>query len=120
MFFQAAICLCNLAYHGFIKQLLQHNAIEPFINILKSANPDIISFGLQFMDMAFRNFPESKNIFEQAEGVACLEALEYNYNAHIAERANAILDTYFMEDEDEEGAEQQSVQCLDDDKMFTS
>ena len=92
--------------------------MEPFVNVLKSANPDIISYGLQFIDMAFKIVPESRDGFEQAEGVACLEALEYNCNAHIAEHANTILDTYFMEEHDE-GPEGGNVPNLTDDKMFT-
>lgn len=54
------------------------------------------------MEMAFRNSPESRNIFEQAEGVACLEALEYNCNSDVCGYANELLDSYFMEEGNKE------------------
>ena len=69
-----------------------------FINIIKSLDQDTIITGLQFIEMALRNFPPSKEMFENAEGVACLEALEYNCNETVSQYANELLDTYFMEE----------------------
>lgn len=76
-----------------------------FVNILKSHDQDAILTGLQFAEMALRIFPESKNSFEEAEGVACLEGLEYNSNQTLRQYANDILDSYFMDEVDEEGEE---------------
>lgn len=72
--------------------------MDAFINIIKSPDQDTVVTGLQFIEMALRNFPASKESFEAGEGVACLEALEYNCNETICRYANELLDTYFMEE----------------------
>lgn len=77
--------------------------MEAFINIIKSPDQESVITGLQFFEMALRNFPTSKELFEVAEGVACLEALEYNCNETICRYANELLDTYFMEEGLDEG-----------------
>ena len=77
--------------------------MEAFINIIKSPDQDAVVTGLQFIEMALRNFPASKEMFESTEGVACLEALEYNCNETICQYANELLDTYFMEEGHDEG-----------------
>lgn len=77
--------------------------MEAFVNIIKSPDQDVVITGLQFIEMALRNFPASKELFEAAEGVACLEALEYNCNETICRYANELLDTYFMEEGQGEG-----------------
>lgn len=102
---EAAICLCNVAHHGpeYLKSVLDVGAMESFINIMKSPDQDTVITGLQFVEMSLRNFPSSKDLFEAGEGVACLEALEYNCNETICQYANELLDTYFMEEGPEEG-----------------
>lgn len=77
--------------------------MDAFINIIKSPDQDVVITGLQFTEMALRNFPASKELFEASEGVACLEALEYNCNETICHYANELLDTYFMEEGHDEG-----------------
>ena len=77
--------------------------MDAFINIIKSPDQDTIVTGLQFIEMTLRNFPASKEMFEVAEGVACLEALEYSCNETVAQYANELLDTYFMEEEADDG-----------------
>lgn len=101
---QACICLCNVAHHGpmYVKNLLDLGAMNSFINIIKSPDPDTIITGLKFIEMSLRNFPASKEMFEVAEGVACLEGLEYSDNETVAQYANELLDTYFMEEEPDE------------------
>lgn len=103
-FFQAALTLCNIAYHSsdFLKVILDHNGMTGFVNILKSHDQDTVLTGLQFSEMALRIFPESKHSFEEADGVACLEGLEYNCNETLRQYANELLDTYFMEEDVEE------------------
>ena len=98
--YQAAICLCNIAHHSpeYLKNVLDVGAMESFINIIKSPDQDTVVTGLQFIEMSLRNFPASKDLFEAAEGVACLEALEYSCNETICQYANELLDTYFMEE----------------------
>ncbi|KAL9959731.1 hypothetical protein ACROYT_G033083 [Oculina patagonica] len=102
---EAAICLCNISHHGpeYLKNVLDLGAMEAFVNIIKSPDQDVVITGLQFIEMALRNFPASKELFEAAEGVACLEALEYNCNETICRYANELLDTYFMEEGHEGG-----------------
>lgn len=101
---EACICLCNVAYHGpiYVKNVLDLGAMNSFINIIKSPDPDTIITGLKFIEMSLRNFPASKEMFEVAEGVACLEGLEYSDNETVAQYANELLDTYFMEEEPDE------------------
>ena len=97
--------MCNVAHHGpeYLKSVLDVGAMESFINIMKSPDQDTVITGLQFVEMSLRNFPASKDLFEAGEGVACLEALEYNCNETICQYANELLDTYFMEEGPEEG-----------------
>lgn len=97
--------MCNISHHGpdYLKSVLDVGAIEAFINIIKSPDQESVITGLQFFEMALRNFPASKESFEAAEGVACLEALEYNCNETICRYANELLDTYFMEEGLDEG-----------------
>lgn len=97
---QAAICLCNIAHHGpeYLKRALELGAMDAFINIIKSPDQDTIVTGLQFVEMALRNFPASKEMFETGEGVACLEALEYSCNETVAQYANELLDTHFIDE----------------------
>jgi len=111
---EAAICLCNISHHGpdYLKSVLDSGAMEAFINIIKSPDQESVITGLQFFEMALRNFPTSKELFEVAEGVACLEALEYNCNETICRYANELLDTYFMEeglDEDDNDDDKDSA-----------
>ena len=113
---QAAICLCNIAHHGpeYLKKAIDLGAMDAFINIIKSPDHDTIITGLQFVEMALRNFPASKEMFETGEGVACLEALEYSCNETVAQYANELLDTHFIYEEahgDEEidGGEEHGV-----------
>lgn len=102
---EASICLCNIAHHGaeYLKNVLDAGAMNAFINIIKSPDQDTIVTGLQFIEMALRNFPASKELFEVGEGIACLEALEYSCNETVAQYANELLDTYFMEQEADDG-----------------
>ena len=85
-----------------MKNVLDLGAMNSFINVIKSPDPDTIITGLKFIEMSLRNFPASKEMFEVAEGVACLEGLEYSDNETVAQYANELLDTYFMEEEPDE------------------
>lgn len=104
MTFQAALTLCNIAYHSpeFLRVILDNSGMTGFVNVLKSHDQDTVLTGLQFVEMALRIFPDSKQSFEEAEGVACLEGLEYNCNETLRQYANELLDNYFMEGEEEE------------------
>ena len=62
--------------------------MDAFVNILKSPDQDTIVTGLQFVEMALRNIPAAKEMFEIAKGVACLEALEYSCNGTVSQYAN--------------------------------
>lgn len=97
--------MCNISHHGpdYLKSVLDSGAMEAFINIIKSPDQESVITGLQFFEMALRNFPACKELFEAAEGVACLEALEYSCNETICRYANELLDTYFMEEGLDEG-----------------
>ncbi|KAK3745821.1 hypothetical protein QZH41_017144 [Actinostola sp. cb2023] len=100
---KAALTLCNIAYHSpeFVKVILDNDGMTGFVNILKSHDQDTVLTGLQFVEMALRIFPETKQSFEEAEGVACLEGLEYNCNETLRQYANELLDNYFMDGEEE-------------------
>ena len=94
--------MCNLAFHGpsFISQILNNDdVIDTFIATIKSPDQELVTTGLQFLEMAFRHCPDSKDLFEQSGGVAFLEALEYNCNRTIHQQANELLESYFMEEE---------------------
>ncbi|XP_068726228.1 uncharacterized protein [Montipora capricornis] len=75
--------------------------MDAFVNILKSPDQDTIVTGLPFVEMALRSVPASKEMFEIAKGVACLEALEYSCNGTVSQYASDIIDTYFMEEDGE-------------------
>ena len=96
-FFQSAICLCNLCFHGpeYLSHVLSHNPMPGFITLLKSQDYDLTLNALQFTDMVLKNFPEQAANFEHLEGVACLEALEYHNNSTLCSFAHELLDKYF-------------------------
>ncbi|XP_032217708.2 importin subunit alpha-2 [Nematostella vectensis] len=106
---EVALTLCNISYHGpdCLKVVLDCRGMEGFVHLLKSHDQDTVLTALQFAEMALRLFPDSKNTFEELEGVACLEGLEYNCNETLRQYANELLDTYFMEEtRDEEISEE--------------
>ena len=82
-----------------------------FVNILKSHDQDTVLTGLQFVEMALRIFPDSKGNFEEAEGVACLEGLEYHCNEMLRQYGNELLDNYFMEGEEEVEGLSEGLEC---------
>ena len=73
--------------------------MDAFVNIFKSPDQDTIVTGLPFVEMALKSVPASKEMFEIAKGVACLQALEYSCNGTVSQYANELIDTYFMEEE---------------------
>ena len=83
--------------------------MDAFVNILKSPDQDLVITGLQLFEMAFRHCPDSRVSFEHSSGVACLEGLEYNCNQTIQQYANELLDSYFLEEEVEEGVDDDGV-----------
>ena len=107
--------MCNIAHHGpeYLTNVLDLGAVVAFVNILKSPDQETIVTGLQFVEMALRNVPASKELFEVAEGVPCLEALEYSCNETVAQYANELLDTYFMEEgsRDDENSDGEGGSC---------
>lgn len=105
---EASICVCNISYHGpkYLKAVLELNAMNAFINFLKSPDHDTVITGLQFVEMALRNVSAAKEMFEMSEGISCLEALEYSCNGTVAQYANELLDTYFMAEGETDGAQQ--------------
>ena len=72
--------MCNVSYHGpsYLSTVLELGVMDVFVNILKSPDQGTIVTGPQFVEMALRNVPASKEMFEIAKRVACLETLEYN------------------------------------------
>ena len=64
--------------------------MDAFVDILKSPDQDTIVTGVQFVEMALRNVPASKEMFEIAKGVTCLEALEYSCNGTVSQYANEL------------------------------
>lgn len=112
---QAAICLCNVVHHGpeYLTNVLHLGGMDAFVNIIKSPDQESVVTGLQFVEMALRIVPASKELFEVAEGVPCLEALEYSCNETVAHYANELLDTYFMEEgsHDDENSEREGESC---------
>ena len=76
----------NVSYHGpsYLSTVLELGVMHAFVNILKSPDQGTIVTGLQFVEMALRNVPASKEMLEIAKGVAGLEALEYGCNGTVS------------------------------------
>ena len=93
--------MCNVSYHGpsYLSTVLELGVMNVFVNILKSPDQGTIVTGPQFVEMALRNVPASKEMFEIAKRVACLETSEYSCNGTVSQYANELIDTYFMEEE---------------------
>ena len=66
--------MCNVSYHGpsYLSTVLELGVMDAFVNILKSLDRGTIVTGPQFVEIALRNVPASKEMFEIAKGVACL------------------------------------------------
>ncbi len=55
---------------------------------------------LQFADMMLRALPESREMFEKADGVTYLDALQYNKNEDICQCVNDLMRTYFENEQE--------------------
>lgn len=99
---ESAIVLCNIAYKRkeHMRKILDFGGLEKFLQLLKSQDNELTYLSLQFFEMMFRTFPESQERFEKAEGIAYLEALQYNRNGDICQYVNDLMVEYF-EREDE-------------------
>ncbi|KAL5021794.1 hypothetical protein ScPMuIL_000949 [Solemya velum] len=101
---EALYFLCNLACHGerVCEQLLHVGCLQQVIPILKTSDAELLSLALAFCEMILRLTQAGKEVFEQSDGVARLEGLEYHANPTIQQQANDLLDGYFLIDEGEE------------------
>ena len=95
--FQSAIVLLNTGYKSeeYLREILKLGTLGKFIHLLKSQDDELAFLALQFCDMMLRTFPESREIFEKADGVVHLEALQYGRNDQICQCVNDLMGPYF-------------------------
>ncbi|XP_048252458.1 importin subunit alpha-9-like [Haliotis rufescens] len=103
---EAAYLLCNLGCHGadICTELIHKGAMPQIALLLKSPDVEMLHLALSFSEMALRQVEAAKFQFEESDGVARLEGLEYHENEMIRQQAHDLLDTYFNigGEEDEE------------------
>jgi hypothetical protein len=76
------------------------DALGKFLQLLKSQDDELTFLALQFIEMMLRTFPESRGVFEKAEGVARLEALQFNRNDQIWQCVNDLMGRYFENEQE--------------------
>ncbi|XP_072024541.1 uncharacterized protein [Amphiura filiformis] len=106
---EAVVCLCNLAYRGpaYCQDILHLGAFPEVVAMLKSHDPDTICLALGFAEMILRQTKNGSRIFEENDGVARLEALEYHGNQTVQQQANELLETYFYQDTEQQDSGEQ-------------
>ena len=100
--FQSAIVLCNIAYRreDYAIKILEYGGLEKFLQLLKSPSNELICLALQFLEMMLRTLPGSREGFEKMDGVAYLEALQFNKNEEICQYVNDLMVNYFEGNDD--------------------
>ena len=76
------------------------DGLGKFLQLLKSQDDELTFLALQFIEMMLRTFPESRGVFEKAEGVAHLEALQFNRNEQIWQCVNDLMGRYFENEQE--------------------
>jgi hypothetical protein len=79
----------------FLRELIKLDAIAKFLLLLKSQDKELCFVALQFIEMMLRTFPDSRVVFEKAEGVSHLEALQYHQDNRICQCVNDLITMYF-------------------------
>ena len=89
--------MLNIGYKSedYLREILKLDALGKVMQLLKYQDNELAFLALQFCDMMLRTFPEGREIFEKAEGVAALEALQYGRNDQICQCVNDLMGRYF-------------------------
>ena len=98
---QSAIVICNIACNGaeYMKRIVECGGLGKFLQLLKSVDNELTFLALQFFEVMFRTLPESADIFEKADGMSYLEALQYNKSEEICQCVNELMRVYFEGEE---------------------
>ncbi|KAJ0232287.1 Importin subunit alpha-5 [Hirschfeldia incana] len=102
--------------HEQIKYLVEQSCIKPLCDILVCQEPSIISVCLDGLENILKVGEVEKStghmnyycqLVEDAEGLEKIEKLQSNENNEIYEKAVKILETYWVEEDDEEEIQEQ-------------
>lgn len=82
-----------------MKRIVECGGLGKFLQLLKSVDNELTFLALQFFEVMFRTLPESADIFEKADGMSYLEALQYNKSEEICQCVNELMRVYFEGEE---------------------
>lgn len=113
---EAAWAISNLTSggnHDQIRYLVKENCIEPLCDLLVCPDPRIVTVCLEGLDNILKIGEAEKNIgnsevnyyaqmIDEAEGLEKIENLQSHDNNDIYQKAVKILETYWLEEEDDE------------------
>ncbi|KAG7588557.1 Armadillo [Arabidopsis suecica] len=109
-----AISNVTLGSHDQIKYLVEQGCIKPLCNLLVCQDPEIIIVCLEALENILKVGEAEKNLcntgnmnyytqlIDDAGGLEKMEELQNNDNNEIYEKAVKIMETYWLEEEDEE------------------
>lgn len=101
--------------HEQIKYLVEQRCIKPLCDILVCQDPSVISVCLDGLENILKVGEVEKSrghlnysqLVEDAEGLEKIEKLQSNDNNEIYEKAVKILETYWVEQDDDEETQQE-------------
>ncbi|XP_057296422.1 uncharacterized protein LOC130625358 [Hydractinia symbiolongicarpus] len=100
---EAAICMCHIAYRDddLAGAVIERTIFENLIDFLKIPDNEMKCLALQFFEITLSN-PNAVPLFLQCNGPSYLEALEYNENEEIRNKAVYLQRTYYEKEDEEE------------------
>lgn len=78
-----------------LREIANLGTLGKFLELLKTPDKELCLLGLQFFEMMFRTFPESRGMFDKADGITYLDALQFNEDELICNCVNDLIRTYF-------------------------
>lgn len=104
---------CEIDVHNVFRFLVSQNCIKPLCDLLVCPDPRIVTVCLEGLENILKVGENEKNLgnsgdvnfyaqlIDDAEGLEKIENLQSHDNNEIYEKAVKILETYWLEEEDE-------------------
>lgn len=115
--FYCTLCLLNISlksYILFFRFLVSQGCIKPLCDLLNCPDPRIVTVALEGLENILKVGEAEKNLghtgdvnvyaqlIDEAEGLEKIENLQSHDNNEIYEKAVKLLETYWLEDDDEQ------------------
>lgn len=80
--------------------IVNGGALRGFINLVRSADIESATLGLQFLELVMRGYPDGQGpkLVEREDGIEAMERFQFHENEMMRNLANGLVDKYFGED----------------------